>query len=480
MARPPLCPPPDLGIAAPSSSASWAATYDKIVALENFAKSFGLSIDSVRAVAAQAAHLLDMGGHSLVETVASVVHNSWQLHVVSAAHNGRKTTVSCYRTAVMAYCGLAAEKYGDEAVILPVSRTAAVTFLDAERVRRVLPRKRRHSEDVAADGGGSSSTDDGEEQEGRWRGGESDNDATGEGPRDGGGALAGEGASGGSANLDGRRGAAALGTDSPLRAGPRAAVSSAARGAGEDGRLTPSTGGVRSAREEGDAAGRTRAARGRHVGPQVVLNDVNALSKIGNTFNLLWRDAKCACCERWWPDDYDSVGSYAPARAVFDQRTREKVLEDHAAGSSKAVGPRDPSVSEEQWEEASRRLRLTPTTAVEYQLKSVLASLFMCAFSLDARGGTARGVTWSDLAVRRLTAMFSGLGGPIFVLCKYITASKTMEGIVHIIGALGHVNAWLCPVGAMADALVANFESPGMDETRPPVTLSPVFDPTDA
>jgi len=65
----------------------------------------------------------------------------------------------------------------------------------------------------------------------------------------------------------------------------------------------------------------------------VVLNAVNALAKIGNTFNLLWRDAKCACCERWWRDDYTSVGSYAPAGAVFNQRKREKVLEDHAAGS---------------------------------------------------------------------------------------------------------------------------------------------------
>jgi len=76
--------------------------------------------------------------------------------------------------------------------------------------------------------------------------------------------------------------------------------------------------------------------------------------------------------------------------------------------------------------------------------------------------------------------MFSELGGPIYILYTYITASKTTEGIVHNIGALGLVNAWLCAVGAMADALVATFHSPGMDEARPPVTLSPVFNPTDA
>jgi len=173
----------------------------------------------------------------------------------------------------------------------------------------------------------------------------------------------------------------------------------------------------------------------------VVLNAVNALAKVGNSFNLLWRDAKCARFELWWRDDDDSVGSYAPARADFNQRKRGKVLGNHAAGSSKAVGRRDPSVTEEQREEASRSLLLTPKTAAECQLKSVLTGLFVFTFSLDARGGTARGVIWSDLAVRRFTAMFSELGGPIYVLRTYITVSKTKEGIVHNIGVLGHVRA---------------------------------------
>jgi len=68
----------------------------------------------------------------------------------------------------------------------------------------------------------------------------------------------------------------------------------------------------------------------------------------------------------------------------------------------------------------------------------------------------------------------------INVLCTYITSSKTTEGVVHNIGALGHVNAWLGPVSAMADAVVANFHAPGMDETRPPVKLAPLFEPIDA
>ena len=44
------------------------------------------------------------------------------------------------------------------------------------------------------------------------------------------------------------------------------------------------------------------------------------------------------------------------------------------------VGRRDPSVTEEQRKKASRRLLLTPTTAAEYQLKSVLAGLFVFTF----------------------------------------------------------------------------------------------------
>jgi len=212
----------------------------------------------------------------------------------------------------------------------------------------------------------------------------------------------------------------------------------------------------------------------------VLLNAVNALAKIGNTLNLLWRDAKCSCCERWRCDDYTSAGIYAPYRAVYNQRKREKVLEDHAAGFSKAVRRRDPSVTEEQREEVSRRLLLTSTSSAAYQLKSVLADLFIFTFSLDARGGTARGVAWSDLAVRQLPAMFSEVVGPIDVLFTYITASKTSKGIVHNIGALGHVNVWLCPVGAMADAMVATFHAPEMDESRPPQAFHPSFKPTDA
>jgi len=136
----------------------------------------------------------------------------------------------------------------------------------------------------------------------------------------------GEGVAGGGAYLNGRRGAAAPGTGSPLRAGSRATASFASRGAGEDERLTPPPGGARSARDEGVAAGRSRATRGPQVGPQALLKAVNALAKMSTTFNLLWRDAKCACREQWLRDEYDSVGSYAPARAVFNHCKREKVV----------------------------------------------------------------------------------------------------------------------------------------------------------
>jgi len=455
-----------------------SATYEKIVALANSATAFGLSVDNVRAMATQAAHLTESDGHSLVATVWSAMHNSWQQKAISAAHSGRKKTVTCYRVAVVAFWAWAAQKFGHEAVVLPVSRTTVVNFLEFERVRRVLPRKRQRDEDDDVDYGDDDSGEDGEndqgggdavgqEGDGVFLAGSCTGRARGAEPDGGGESI-------------GRGGQPGLAAKIPTGASARG-TASASGGAVGGGQITPASGGPRRGQHVGvDAAAPPRPARGRQVGPQVLLNAVNALAKIGNTLNLLWRDAKCSCCERWRRDDYSSAGSYAPARAVFNQHKRERVLEDHAAGFPKAVRRRDPSVTEEQREEVSRRLLLTPTSPAAYQLKSVLAGLFAFTFSLHARGGTARGVAWSYLAVRQFPAMFSEVGGPIDVLCTYITASKTSEGIVHNIGALGHANAWLCPVGAMADAMVATFHAPGMDESRPPQAFQPSFQPTDA
>lgn len=211
----------------------------------------------------------------------------------------------------------------------------------------------------------------------------------------------------------------------------------------------------------------------------VVKNCLNALAKIASTFNLLWRNSSCPCCSRWRVREYDSAGSFPPAVAVVKQRTREKVMENQAAGLNKALGKRDPAIADAQCREVVKRLLLLPETAGKVQLQSVLAALFVITFALEARGATARGLVWSDLAVRQFEAMFSASGEALDVLCTYITATKTKEGGLFSIGALPHVDPWLCPFGAAADALVALCHGPGQDTSVPPSPLEPVSKPTD-
>jgi len=50
---------------------------------------------------------------------------------------------------------------------------------------------------------------------------------------------------------------------------------------------------------------------------------------------------------------------------------------------------------------------------------------------------------------------------------------------VRCIGALPHVDPWVCPARVMADALVEFFHRPGGDATAPPVVVSPAFTPND-
>jgi len=65
------------------------------------------------------------------------------------------------------------------------------------------------------------------------------------------------------------------------------------------------------------------------------------------------------------------------------------------------------------------------------------------------------------------------------VLCTYISATKTTEGVVRCIGALPRVDPWVSPVGAVADALFSWCHRPGADALTPPVDFAPVFTPND-
>lgn len=446
-----------------------SAAYVHMVALANYARGLGLSLINTQAVVVQALHLAEQGNHALVGAVTSVVKNHWMQHTVSATNKGTKTTINNYSGAVASFCRWAAEKYGDDVSVMPISRTMVVTFLEAEKVRRVVTRKRARR------------TTDGDEA-----GGSSDDEPAADtcpptAVRGGGGAA--EPAAAPPRAADNEEGlcepaARAAHAATNVRRGAVAPQEPEAAPGAE-----PATGDTPpNSRTPGALSQEDTAAPGelpRQVGPQVLLNDVNALSKIANTLSLLFRDATCECCSRWRLEEYASAGSYGPAVSVVKQRKREKVLEDQAAGASKALGRRDPSMSDEQREAAVRRLLLLPTSATQYRLKSLLAALFVLSFALEARGATSRGIVWSDLVVRHFPAMFSAAGKALAVLCTYILATKTTEGITHCIGSLPHVNPWLCPVGAMADALIATYHRPGSDTSRPPVSFAPIHNPSE-
>lgn len=208
-------------------------------------------------------------------------------------------------------------------------------------------------------------------------------------------------------------------------------------------------------------------------------NSVNALAKIGSLLNLPWTASTCDCCRRWRVDEVSFDGSFTPAVSVVGQRKREAVLQRQASGLNKAIGKRDAVVTDAQRRDVFRELLSCPRTAVQFLLKSLISALFVMKFAREARGATARGLVWSDLALRKFEAMFSAGGQPVDVLCTYITPTKTREGKAHCIGCWPHVDLWLCPLGAVAVAAVALCHAPGQDPTVPPTDLQPVLRPND-
>jgi len=123
---------------------------------------------------------------------------------------------------------------------------------------------------------------------------------------------------------------------------------------------------------------------------------------------------------------------------------------------------------------------LRQTTELRLNAHLRLNALWILQYALEARGETVRGLTWSDVARRVFDGMFSANGKGLDVLCCYISATKTTEGLVRNVGALPHVDPWLCPFGALEDALVAMFHPPGGDSSEPVFDFSPVFRPNDA
>jgi len=81
------------------------------------------------------------------------------------------------------------------------------------------------------------------------------------------------------------------------------------------------------------------------------------------------------------------------------------------------------------------------------------------------------------MSARTFVGMFNDDGNPERVLCTYITASKTTEGITRCNSALPHVDPWLCPVGVVADALVERCLPPGGTPSSVAFDFTPIFQP---
>lgn len=425
----------------PPQRARDAATYDLIVGMANHAIGFGLTLSSLQAVTLQALHLAETGQHDAVAAIASAIKNAWLRHTVSATNSGMKQTMQTYRPCVGRFCRWAEDEYGDGASMMPVSRNMVVAFLEAEKLRRVAGRKRRRDEDDGPDGDGEVVPDGDDE----------------------------------------RHPICTTPPDALSTRGVSGRPSGQQRGPGPARPTEPPTG-------AGNTPGAVPAGTPRatvaetpppRVGPMVLTNSLNALAKIGSLFNLPWTASSCDCCRRWRVDEFSSAGSFPPAVSVVGQRKREAVLQRQATGSNKAIGKRDAVITDAQRRDVVRELLLCPRTAVQFVLKSLISALFVMTFALEARGATARGLVWSDLALRKFEAMFSAGGQPVDVLCTYITATKTTEGNAHCIGCLPHVDPWLCPFGAVADAAVALCHAPGQDPTVPPTDLQPVLRPND-
>jgi len=67
---------------------------------------------------------------------------------------------------------------------------------------------------------------------------------------------------------------------------------------------------------------------------------LNALAKVANVCNPLWRLATCPCCRKWSVAEYQLAGSFHAATAIVERRKRDRLLQETSAGAAKALGKR--------------------------------------------------------------------------------------------------------------------------------------------
>lgn len=478
--------------------------YKSIVHTANYCAALCLDVGCTRAVVKQALHVAERGNHLLVNTVLSAIKNDFEKHTVSATRKGTKTTMAKYAGYIQRFCVWGGENLPADASLFPLSRHSVVMFLEAEAGRRLVghgstrPPRRRPGEDATRGVDEDDYKDDGDDYSAA---GASDTEAPAVGERGGPSRPAKRpwraGGGGGQSPASGPVRFASLMSPSPNTprgtndrgdsGGGGAASPGRARGTGSapphvqpvDG---PSAAGRWTARVGGGwATSGPEAARGprRLVSHHTVMGALNALAKTANMCNPLWRLATCACCRKWSVPEYESAGSFHAGTAIVERRKRDRLLQETSAGSAKALGKRKQLVSDEQRRGVAQALLLRPTTAVEFQRLSRLNALYLLQFAMAARGATARDMTWSDIAVNTFPGMFPAGGKEQPVLCFYVSATKTTEGVVRCIGALPHVDEWACIAGGVADAFYEKCHRPGGVAFAPSGSFLPVYMPND-
>jgi len=445
--------------------------YKRLVAISRYSELWGFNKANLRAIVEQALHLAELNQYATVARVAITTASAWTLHTVSATNSGVKTTSATYAKSVNLFCEFAAapESQQPRGVVVPINRYVAGTFMRAEKARPKRTGNRPGADDT--DASGSESDGDGHAHEGGGGDADGDEDLIAEG--DGGGG-------GGATRVQGKLD----GSDRRRPGGhPPAAFSddrgrSPAAGGGPH-RLQVSFSDAVAVYGEASSAP-SPARRFRTVGQTVVEMHQSAMAKVGQVFNQLWTARGCAECARYDVKAFESVGTYSAANLLVSETQRNRTLQNTEFGVAKATGLRDPTLTDKDPRALIETLLLSPTNSKQMHQALLLASLFVLSFSLEARGATTRGLEWSDHAVRRFPAMFGTGGDSVDMLSTYVSATKTGTGAAYCLASIAHVDPWLCPLGAVADALVTDCHRKGQDLLTPPVYFAPSFSPTDA
>lgn len=161
-----------------------------------------------------------------------------------------------------------------------------------------------------------------------------------------------------------------------------------------------------------------------------MIRALNTLVHVTNVFDSLWCLATCPCCRQCPGGEYTSAGWLHAATAILTRHKHDQMLNETSPWSAKPIRKRKQDVEDEQRRGVANALLIKPTPALEFQKLSRQFAVNKNYFTLEAQGATTRDVTSSDVAVNTFPGVFSAGGKNLNVLCLYIAATKTAEGIV--------------------------------------------------